>query len=108
MSRPTDAQIAAKIREEFPKCSRAAYSMAVRTNETGVMLCPRAREIRAEYLKQTRKKENRRFSFRVYGRIPDELAVRVLTKLKGGSVQDLLLMLLTEWVMKEDTDEQSA
>lgn len=33
------------IRAEFPKHSKAAYSLAVRTKDTGVMLCPRAREL---------------------------------------------------------------
>ena len=105
MSRPTDAEIAAKIREEFPKCSKQAYSLAKRTAETGVMLCPRAREIRSLYLKQTRKPERRRYTFRVQGRIPDELAARMIAKLGGRSVQDLILELVTEWVFREDADE---
>ena len=103
MSRPTDAEIAAKIREEFPKCSKQAYSLAKRTAETGVMLCPRAREIRSLYLKQTRKR--RRYTCRVQGRIPDELAARMIAKLGGRSVQDLILELVTEWVFREDADE---
>lgn len=102
MSRPTDAEIAAEIRKEFPKCSRAAYSLAKNTVVTGVMLCPRAREIRSLYLKQTKKPERRRYTFRVQGRIPDELAARMMAKLGGRSVQDLLLELVTEWVMRED------
>ena len=105
MSRPTDAEIAAKIREEFPKHSRAAYSLARNTQATGVMLCPRAREIRAVYLKQTKKPERRRYTFRVQGRIPDELAARMMAKLGGRSVQDLILELVTEWVFREDADE---
>ena len=101
-----DAEIAAVIRRTFPKHDKACYSMAKRTYETGVMLCPRAKRIKEEFLAQAKPKkpENRKFKFRIYGRIPDELAVRVQTRLneKGMTMQDLLLSLLTEWIFKEE------
>ena len=97
-----DRDIAAVIRQTFPKHSTNAYSLAKRTPETGVMLCPEAERIKKEYLAQAkpRKPENRRFKFRIYGRIPDELAVRVQAKLaeKKLTMQDLLLELLTAWM----------
>lgn len=95
-----DAAIAAEIRKSFPKHSKTAYSLAKRTNETGVMLCPRAKEIAARYLGQ-KKPENRRMKHRICGRLPDELAEKVKAKLNGGSMQDLLVMLLTEWVERK-------
>lgn len=100
-----DREIAAVIRQTFPKHSKEAYSMAKRTRETGVMLCPEAKRIKEEYLAQRkpRKPENRKFRFRIYGRIPDELASRVQTRLaeEGRTMQDLLLELLTAWIMEE-------
>ena len=97
-----DREVAAVIRQTFPKHTNGAYSMAKRTYETGVMLCPEAERIKKEYLAQVKPKkpENRRFKFRVYGRIPDELAVRIQTKLteKKLTMQDLLLELLTAWM----------
>lgn len=103
-----DSDIAAEIRRTFPKHNKAVYSMAKRTYETGVMLCPEAERIKAEFLKQVqpRKPENRKFRFRIYGRIPDELAARVQTKMAEQklTMQDLLLNLLTEWVFKEEAN----
>ena len=100
-----DAEIAAAIRAVFPKHNKACYSLAKRTPETGVMLCPEAERIKKEYLAQAkpRKPENRRFKFRIYGRIPDDLAVRVQTRLaeEGRTMQDLLLDLLTAWIMED-------
>ena len=97
-----DAEIAAAIRALFPKHNKACYSLAKRTPETGVMLCPEAERIKKEYLAQAkpRKPENRKYRFRIYGRIPDELAVRIQTKLaeKKLTMQDLLLDLLTKWM----------
>jgi len=97
-----DREVAAVIRQTFPKHTNGAYSMAKRTSETGVMLCPEAERIRKEFLAQAKPKkpENRRFKFRIYGRIPDELAVRIQTKLaeKKLTMQDLLLELLTKWM----------
>ena len=102
-----DADIASAIREVFPKHSKGVYSLAKRTPETGVMLCPEAERIKAEFLQQRvpKKPENRKFKFRIYGRIPDELAVRVQTKLaeQNRTMQDLLLELLTGWI--EDGEE---
>ena len=102
----TDREIAAVIRQTFPKHTKACYSMAKRTRETGVMLCPEAKRIKEEYLAQRkpRKPENRKFKFRICGRIPDELAVRVQAKMAEQklTMQDLLLSLLTEWVFKEE------
>lgn len=101
MAETTDRAIAEAIRREFPKHNRAAYSMAKRTSETGVMLCPRAREIKEEFLKQNRKRENRTNKNRIYGRLPDELNARVAAKMAREnipSMQDLLIRLLTEWV----------
>ena len=100
-----DAEIAARIRERFPKHNKACYSMAKRTPETGVMLCPEAKRIRDAVLAQRppKKPENRKFKFRIYGRIPDELAVRVQTRLneKGMTMQALLLDLLVKWMEEE-------
>lgn len=102
----TDREIAAVIRLQYPKHTPAFYSAAKRTNETGVMLCPGAKEIREQFLQQRkpRKPENRKFKFRICGRIPDELAVRVQAKMaeQKMTMQDLLLSLLTEWVLEED------
>ena len=101
-----DREVAAVIRQTFPKHTSGAYSMAKRTPETGVMLCPEAERIKKEYLAQVKPKkpENRRFKFRIYGRIPDELAVRVQAKMAEEklTMQGLLLSLLTEWVFKEE------
>lgn len=97
-----DADIALAIKAHFPKHTKQAFSLAKRTPETGVMLCPEAERIKAEFLKQIqpRKPENRKFRFRIYGRIPDELAVRVQSKLseQGKTMQDILLELLTAWI----------
>jgi len=101
-----DAEIAARIRERFPKHNKACYSMAKRTPETGVMLCPEAKRIRDAVLAQRppKKPEKRKYHFRIYGRIPDELGARIRTELmkKNMTMQDLLLSLLTEWVFKEE------
>lgn len=93
-----DAEIVAAIREKYPKHTKAAYSVAKRTPETGVMLCPGAKEIRDKVLQQARRPENRKNKFRIYGRLPETLADKVMAKLAGGSMQDLLVKLLTEWV----------
>lgn len=101
MADTTDRAIAEAIRQEFPKHSRAAYSMAKRTSETGGMLCPRAKEIADLYLAKKRKPENRTMKNRIYGRLPDELQKRVTEKMAReniSSMQDLLVKLLTEWV----------
>ena len=37
-------QCIAEIQKEFPKHTKQAYSLAQRTSETGVELCPRAKE----------------------------------------------------------------
>lgn len=107
MSTYRDAAVAAEIRKVYPKHSKTAYSLAKRTNETGVMLCPRAKEIAALYLGQ-KKPENRRMKHRICGRLPDELAEKVKAKLNGGSMQDLLVMLLTEWVARDDKERGRA
>ena len=101
MSTYKDAAVAAEIRKTYPKHSKTAFSLAKRTSETGVMLCPGAREIAALYMGQKRKPENRRMKFRIYGRLPDDLAGKVKAKLGDGSMQDLLVMLLTEWVERK-------
>lgn len=94
----TDRELAEAIRREFPKHTRAAFSMAKRTAETGVMLCPRSREIVREVTMQKRRPESRTNRIRKSVRLPDELAERVMAKLDGGSMQALLIRLLTEWV----------
>lgn len=107
MNEYTDARISAEIRREFPKHNRAAYSMAKRTAETGVMLCPRAKEIAEEFLKKRpRRPENRKMKNRIYGRLPDELHRKVTAKMavEHTNMQDLLVMLLTAWV--EGADER--
>ena len=93
-----DSVIAGEIRKEFPKHTRAAYSLAKRTNETGVMLCPKAREIARLYTQKQAKPAQRKNPFRIYGRLPTELAEKVQAKLGDGTMQDLLVRLLTEWV----------
>lgn len=99
-----DVEIAAAIREKFPKHSKAAYSMAKRTPETGLMLCPAARDIRDRLLGKKKYPENRKNGFRIYGRLPDTLGLRMLEKLaaKNMSVQDLLIELVTDWLIDED------
>lgn len=101
----TDSQIAAAIQARYPKHNKAAYSLAKRTPDTGLMLCPAARDIRDRLLGKKRYPENRKNGFRITGRIPDEMGVRMLEKLatKKMSVQDLLLALLTEWIYEEET-----
>jgi hypothetical protein len=101
MSTYRDAAVAAEIRKVFPKHNKTAYSLAKRTSETGVMLCPKAREIAALYLGQKRKPAKRKNPYRIYGRLPMDLAEKVKAKLGDGSMQDLLLMLLTEWVERK-------
>jgi len=100
-----DKEVAAVIRQTFPKHTPGVYSMAKRTYETGVMLCPRAKRIKEEFLAQAkpRKPENRKFGFRICGRIPDELGVRIRTELakKNMTMQDLLLELLVKWMEEE-------
>ena len=94
-----DIEIAALIREEFPAHSKTAYSLAKRTRDTGVMLCPRAREIRDEALKQ-RRKPNRKKAVHFNCRLSDALACRVLQKMGRENItkQELLEKLLREWV----------
>ena len=99
-----DAEIAAAIREVFPKHNKAAYSLAKRTPDTGLMLCPVARDIRDRLLGKKKYPENRRNGFRIYGRLPDALGLRMLEKLaaKHMTVQDLLIELVTDWLIDED------
>lgn len=62
-----DKEVAAVIRQTFPKHTPGVYSMAKRTYETGVMLCPEAKRIRDAVLAQRppRKPENRKYHFRI-------------------------------------------
>ena len=99
----TDREIVELIRVKYPKHSKAAYSLAKHTEVTGVMLCPGAQYIDDVAHERKRYPENRANTFRVCGRLPEDLGKRVAAKLRerGGSMQDLLLELLTAWV-KED------
>ena len=96
----TRNEIVAMIQIKYPKHTKQAYSLASRTEETGVMLCPGAQEIDDACREKRRYKENRKCPFRIYGRLPDELGAKVRAKLAetGTTMQDLLLFLLTEWV----------
>lgn len=66
----TDKEIAAEIRKVYPKHSRAAYSLAKNSDDTGVQLTPEAQEI-ADTLKGSKKpkkdghKKQRKLSVRV-------------------------------------------
>ena len=88
------------LRKVFPKCDKRVYSVCSRTWETGAEWSARAKGIIREAQGKPRKPENRKYKNRIYGRIPDELAVRVQTKLaeQNRTMQDLLLELLTGWI----------
>ena len=91
------------LRKVFPKCDKRVYSVCSRTEETGAEWCASAKRILREAQGKPRKPENRKNKYRIYGRIPDELAVRVQSKLadEGRTMQDLLLQLLTNWIEEE-------
>lgn len=96
----TDREIADLIRIKYPKHTPNAYSLAKRTEQTGVMLCPGAKEIDDIAHERKRYKENRKNPFRIYGRLPVDLAEKVKAKLEaeGATIQAVLLRLLTAWV----------
>lgn len=97
----TRTEIIELIRVKFPKFTKQALSLALRTDETGVMLCPKAKDIYDAAMERRRQyPENRKNPFRIYGRLPEALGAKIKEKLaqKGITMQDLLLDLLTKWV----------
>ena len=95
-----DSEISAAIRKVFPKHTRAAYSMAKRTAETGVMLCYKAECIRQEVLDQKPKRAPAPGRYQMRARIPKVLEERVKAKAAAESttINAVIVMLLTEWV----------
>lgn len=95
----TRAEVIELIRVKYPKHTKQAYSLAMRTEETGVMLCPGAKEIDDIAHERKQYKENRKNPFRIYGRLPEALAEKVKAKLaaQNTTMQEVLLFLLTQW-----------
>ena len=95
-----DSDIAAEIRKTFPKHSKACYSAAKRTNETGVMLCYKAEMIRQALLEQKPKRAPRPGTYQMRARLPKALEDRVKAKAasQATTINAVIVMLLTQWV----------
>ena len=99
----TDADIANAIRKSYPKHNKTAFSLAKRTPETGVMLCPGAQSIMDDVLEK--KKPRRHVNpYQMRARLPKELEARVKAKAKdqGTTLQAVIIMLLTEWLERRE------
>lgn len=96
-------EIVKAVREEFPKFSPAALSLARRPDETGVTFVKRAAEI-VERIQgrtgpQDAKKENRKKSISFFCRLAPAPAQRVKNEItrRGTSQQALIEALLLAW-----------
>ena len=95
-----DSDIAAAIRQVYPKHSKQAYSLAKRTPETGVMLCYKAEMIKQALLEQKPKRAPRPGSYQMRARLPKTLEDRVKAKAaaQATTINAVIVMLLTQWV----------
>lgn len=97
-------EIVEAVREEFPKFSPAALSLARRPSETGVTFVPRAAEIIERTMgltaRHTGRSENRRKSIRFEARLAPDAAQRVKNEMtrRGVTAQELVEALLLTWV----------
>ena len=93
-------QCIAEIQKEFPKHTKQAYSLAQRTSETGVELCPRAKEIeRSIRGKISPSKDMHRFQCSLRVRVSEEqhTLVKQLIEQEGRfpTVQSWLVLHIT-------------
>lgn len=100
--------IVSAVKEEYPKFSRAALSLASREYETGVTFTPRAREIKDAIIRDTtphkRRKDNRKKSIAFRCRLSPNDARRVKNAMEAEGIimQDLLESLLLQWVKEKE------
>lgn len=96
-------EIVEAVREEFPKFSPAALSLARRPAQTGVTFVPRAAEIVQRIQGRTAphkaQKGNRKKSISFFCRLAPAAAWRVKNEItrRGTSQQALIEALLLEW-----------
>lgn len=96
-------EIVEAVREEFPKFSKAAYSLANRPDETGVTFVRRAAEIiervQGRTTAQKAQKGKRKKSISFFCRLAPAAACRVKNEItrRGTSQQALIEALLIEW-----------
>ena len=99
-------QCIAEIQKEFPKHTKQAYSLAQRTSETGVELCPRAKEIeRSIRGKISPSKDMHRFQCSLRVRVSEEqhALVKQLIEQEGRfpTVQSWLEWWVGVWIKQK-------
>lgn len=102
----TNREIADRIAIDYPKHSKAALSLALRSSETGVRLTPKAERIYLECKGFVRKTENRKKCVRFSARLSDETAAAVMEAMQRegySTVQALIEALLLDWLKTKNS-----
>lgn len=104
-------EIIAEIKKEFPKHNKAAFSMAMRTEETGVQLCDRAKAIyRLFNSTEPRRSECRTKGIRFACRLTesDAEAVRAAMEKNGILTQQELVESLLIWFVRTSDKKRAS
>lgn len=102
MSRIKATTAVERLRTEFPGMSNSVYSMARSPEKYGIRLTPEARRL-AGY-PSTAEIEQRAKPHRLVCRVSDRVYAQLLTKMKGGTVQELVEKALMYYYELEDNE----
>ena len=91
-----------RLRTEFPGMSNSVYSMARSPEKYGIKLTPKARQL-AGY-PSTAEIEQRSKPHRLVCRVSDRVYAQLMTKMKGGTVQELVEKALMYYYELEDNE----
>lgn len=91
-----------RLRQEFPGMSNSVYSMARNPEKYGIRLTPEARKV-AGY-PSTNEIEQRAKPHRLVCRVSDRVWAQLQSKLKGGTVQEMVEKALMYYYELEDNE----